>query len=159
MRADGRVTTAAFMLALFGAMSARAATFPYEAGFVPLVVGVPAMLLCAYVLWTEIARVRRGGDASEEPAKAERPLDLRERPARFADQVALIVWLWGFAAAIVAAGFLVGGTFATLAFVRFRLREPLTVTLGAAAVSYLTLYLVFEKMLGMVLFQGLVVGG
>jgi hypothetical protein len=159
MRADGRVATAALMLALFGTMSARAATFPFEAGFVPLVVGVPAMLLCAYVVWAESARVRRGGEPSEKATKPERPRDLRERPARFADEVALIAWLWGFAAAIIAAGFLVGGTLATLAFVRFRLREPLSVTLGAGAVSFFTLYLVFEKMLGLVLFQGLVAGG
>jgi hypothetical protein len=51
------------------------------------------------------------------------------------------------------------GTLATLAFVRFRLREPVTVTLGTGAIAYLTLYLVFEKMLGQVLFQGLIVGG
>jgi len=159
MRVDGRVATAAFMLALFATMSARAAAFPPEARLVPFAVGLPATLLCAYVLWSEVMRTRRDRGPRQEPQHPERPRDIREQPARFGDEVALIVWLWAFAGAIIAAGFLVGGTLATLAFVRFRLREPVRVTLGTAAIAYLTLYLVFEKMLGQVLFQGLIVGG
>ena len=159
MRVDGRVAIAAFMLALFAAMAARAAAFPPEARLVPLAVSLPATLLCAYVLWSEVMRARRDRELPQESEHPERPRDIREQPARFRDEVALIVWLWAFAGAIIAGGFLVGGTLATLAFVRFRLREPVTVTLGTGAIAYLTLYLVFEKMLGQVLFRGLIVGG
>jgi hypothetical protein len=159
MKADGRVATAAFMLVLFAAMCARATAFPPESRLVPLVVGLPATALCAYVLWAEVARLREGTGDARETSVPDRPLDIRERPARFADEVVLIAWLWAFAGTIIAAGFLIGGTLATLAFVHFRLRERIAVTLGAGALSYLTLYLVFEKMLGQVLFQGLLMGG
>src|SRR5687767_1544790 len=128
MKVDGRVAVAAVMAALFVTMATMAATYPMEAATVPLLVAVPALLLCGWQLKAEMAAAQQSkGFAQRRDATSARPRDIREQPARLEDELALIAWLGAFAAAIIAAGFLAGGTLAVVSYLRLRLREPMTV--------------------------------
>jgi hypothetical protein len=161
MKVDAGVAVAAAMLLLFAVLTGLAAGYPSSAGLVPLVIGVPALLLCAWQLWAEIARAQSGTLAGTQRAvvSGRLPVPLRDQPADVREELLLIGWVGAFAAAIVLGGFAIGGTAAVVAFMRIYLRERWTISAGAAALSYLMLDVAFGRLLGVVLFEGLLFGG
>ena len=136
------LTVPVTLAVVFAAMTAAASVYPPDARLMPLVVGIPALALAAWELW-------RAWHAASPPSAGGR---------RRAGQIAGLAWFGGFVAAIVAGGFLVGGTAAVMVLQRFWLREPWrTAGLGGIA-AFVVLAGGIERGLGQPLFEGVVTG-
>jgi hypothetical protein len=128
------------LLAVFAGMSIVAVGYQYEARLMPLVVGLPAIALT-------IAQL------------VKRPLaaaPVHESMVSRAELVAL-AWLAAFAALIALGGVVVGGAIAVMLTQRAWLRERWPTALLGGALSAALLLVVFERQLGIALFQGLLV--
>ena len=136
------LTVPVTLAVVFAAMTATASVYPPDARLMPLVVGIPAFALAAWELW-------RAWRAAGQPSG-----DGRRRSG----QIAALAWFGGFVAAIVAGGFLVGGTAAVMVLQRFWMRESWrTACLGGIA-AFAVLAAGIERGLGQPLFEGVVTG-
>lgn len=135
------------VLVLMGAMVAVATTYPAEVRLVPLVVGLPATVLAA---WQTAGAMRRAADGPPRDAEREPGSERRPIAKSFA-------WLAAFITLVIAVGFVAGGAVAVLLAQRFWLRERWPVAVAGASVAFVVSYVVFERMLGLVLFRGLLV--
>jgi hypothetical protein len=134
---------AATLLVVFAGMTARAGAYPAAARLMPLVIGIPAILLAAWELWS----TWRAGDGDSPAA-----------PRPRAGQTAALAWFAGFVLAIMAGGFIVGGIAAVVTAQRFWLRESWrTACLGGMA-AFVVLAGGIERGLGQPLFEGVVTG-
>jgi hypothetical protein len=130
------------LLVVFGGMTVTASGYPAAARLLPLVVGVPAILLAAWELW------RTWRASAPEPSAG----------TRRAGQGVALAWFAGFVAAIVAGGFIVGGIAAVVIAQRFWLRESWrTACLGGVA-AWAVVAGGIERGLGQPLFEGVVTG-
>jgi hypothetical protein len=133
----------AAMLVVFGGMTATASGFPPAARLLPLVVGVPAILLAAWELW------RTWSAAAPDASSG---------PRRRAGQGVALAWFAGFVLALVAGGFVVGGIAAVMIAQRFWLRESWrTACLGGVA-AWAVVAGAIERGLGQPLFEGVITG-
>jgi hypothetical protein len=146
MTFDGRTATSAAMVALFGAMVIAALGFPPEGRLLPWVVGIPGLVLTAAQLVVDAAARRRTVPAAGAEEGGAPPAARRD--------VAMFGWLFGFFAALLALGFLIGGPLALGAWLRFAARERWTVALLGAAAGWAVLYGAFERLLDLALFEG-----
>lgn len=135
---------AAALFAIFVVMVAVATRYPREARLVPLVVGVPAMLLAGWQLSREMTRSR---SAAVEPARGARVFMTRAEGRSLA-------WLAFFTLMVLAGGFVVGGPIAVMACQRFWLGESWRTTLFGGALAFIVAHVCFERALGLVLFSG-----
>ena len=136
------VTVSMTVLILLGLMVALATTYPAEVRLVPLVVGIPGTVLAA---WQTAGVMRRPPDAEREPGPERRP------------EARAFAWLAAFIAIVIAGGLVAGGAIAVLLAQRFWLRERWPIALAGAGIAFVVTYVVFERMLGLVLFSGLLV--
>ena len=145
---NGRIATTFVMLAIFAGMALVALGYPPKARFMPLLVSVPATVLCLAQLAIDVRRgLRESADGGGLSAEA-----IAQRPR----EVKMFLWLGAFFVGILAFGFLYGTPVLILAFLRFGERESWTVSLVAAVASVAVIYFVFAQMLGLILFEGLV---
>jgi len=138
------------MLALFAGASAMALEMPRQAAFMPLLVGVPGMLLC---LWQLVLDLRRPADApadDDKPKKAGAPAPARSEAEVFG-------WLALFTGAILGFGFLIGGPIIVTAFIRYSSRESWLNAVFAGLGTLAVLYGVFGHLLELSLFEGLAI--
>lgn len=145
MLRDGRLWVSGAMAALFAGMVAMAITYSPEARFAPLIVGVPGLLLAL----TQLVLDLRGHFAA-------RPLPIETTQSRSAG--VLIAWFAGFIASAILLGVLFTALVGTVAFWRVQQNESWRLSAALAAGLTLVIYLVFEKLLGLELFRGLVFG-
>lgn len=129
----------ATMLVLFVLFAAAAARYPAEARLVPLVVAVPAVFLAAWQLQRDVSR---NPDRGVENASAS------------AHAATAIMWLAIFVLLVLLGGFVVGGTLAVMASQRYWLGESWRATFAGGVISLGTLAVGFERLLGVVLFEG-----
>jgi hypothetical protein len=145
MSIDGRTGMSLIMLAIFAGMVAVASTYPEETRLLPLVIGIPGIVLClVQVVIDGMAAKRVAPDTSLSPS----PRVIRE--------VVLLGWFLGFLLAVLCFGFLLAGPVMIFAFLYFDQREPLRLAAIMAASGFAVLYLVFETLLELILFPGLV---
>ncbi len=145
MSIDGRTSMSLVMLAIFAAMVAVATTYPEETRLLPLVIGIPGIVLClVQVMIDAMAAQRARPDTSLSPS----PTAIRE--------VVLLGWFLGFLLAMLCFGFLVAAPVMIFAFLYFDQREPLRLAAIMSAAGFAVLYLVFETLLELILFPGLV---
>lgn len=129
------------LLVIFAVMTATASGYPAAARLMPLVIGIPAIVLAAWELWSTWRAAER------EPAAGRRTRAGRTRA---------LGWFAGFVVAIVAGGFVVGGIAAVVIAQRFWLRESWrTACLGGVA-AFAVLAGGIERGLGQPLFEGVV---
>jgi hypothetical protein len=149
---DGRTLTTAVMLAIFAGMSALALGFPAKAGFAPLLVGIPASLLCLAQLVIDLRRKRSSraaGPGSPETGEENGEIVITPR------EWFMFVWLAVFAALIAGTGFHVGGPVAVFLYVRFGERERWFNAIFAGLGTFAIMWLVFTELLELSLFDGL----
>ena len=136
------VTVSATVLVIFVGMSVLASGYPAEARFVPLVVAIPAAVLAAWQLSRD---VKAAVSSDTAPAAALRLA---------AEEATAIKWLVGFTVLVLAGGFVVGGTLAVVLCQRLWLRESWRTAVLTGAVAWTLLVVCFERLLGLVLYEG-----
>ncbi|NNF24869.1 MAG: hypothetical protein HKN63_08720 [Rhodobacteraceae bacterium] len=118
---------------------------PQKAAFMPLLIGVPGVILC---LWQLVLDLRRPPDRVEAPDG--------ERDGEGRTEVEIFLWLGAFSVALIGFGFVVGGPLVVLAFVRFASGESWQNALLAGAGTFAVVFGVFIWLLELPLFQGLI---
>lgn len=115
--------------------------YPPEAASMPLIIGSVGAALSLLQVIVELR-------ASRSPAFQERVHLSKDLP--------VYLWVWSFVGAVVAFGFIVAAPVMLFVYLRFRSREPWWLSLLLAAVVLGLLYGMFQKALGVTLFEGLV---
>jgi len=139
---EGRVLVAGIMLLIFTVMVGVAFTFPGEARFLPLVIGIPGLALSLAQFVIEL----RGKDPEEKTFTAEdRMAELR-----------MFGWFAVFIFGIILFGFPYAGPIIVALYLHFSWGEKWYVSLGAGAFSWAILHGIFDYVLGLPLFEGLV---
>jgi hypothetical protein len=144
-RLNTNVAVAATLFVVFAGMVALTANYPHEARFVPLTVGMPALLLSGWQLWREFAGSRSSVETSRNSDE--------DRSNAGAGGVA-IAWLAMFTLIVLAGGFVVGGTLAVMVSQRFWLRESWRTAGWGGVGTFAFLHFCFEQVLGVPLFGG-----
>jgi len=139
---EGRVLIAGVMLAIFASMVGLSFAYPAEARFIPLVIGVPGMLLALAQFVIELRSPEKGEFTAED-----RKAELR-----------MFGWFVFFLAGIILFGFPYAAPIIVMLYLHFSWREKWYVSLGAGAFAFAALHGVFNYLLGLPLFEGLVVG-
>ncbi len=139
---EGRVLTSAVMLALFAGMAGYALTFPPKARFLPLVIGIPGLVLCIAQMLLEH---RSHKHEEREPGEVRR-------------EFVMFGWFGLFIVAILIFGFAYAGPVLVGAYLHFDWRERPLVSIGAGLVTFAVLYGVFEWALELRLYGGLLDG-
>lgn len=143
MRPDGRLMVSVMMLAIFVFFVGQALTFREGAGTMPLLVGIPAILLCLLQIALDL-RKGRGNIVKSAMLIAE------ERP--------IVLWLLAFFFAIIAFGFAYGAPPLVAAYLYFAARERPVVAVAGGIFCVAVLSFLFERLLNIQLFEGLVTG-
>ncbi len=143
MSLNGRVLMSLVMLAIFVSMVAMASTYPPEASLLPFVIGIPGTLLCLLQAGMEIAAAAPAEFAGPGP-------DVRR-------EITLLACLVGLAAAILLLGFWLAIPAFMVLFLRFHEREEWRLTLSLATGGWVVLYLVFDRVLGIIVHTGFLI--
>ena len=117
MRLDGRLAVTLMMLAIFLFFVVQALTFQPQARAMPLLVGIPAILLCLAQI---VLDLRKQGHAAVKTVL----LSIEERP--------IAIWLLVFFIGIIAFGFTFGAPLLVAAYLYFGAREGPIVALAGA---------------------------
>ena len=137
---EGRILVSVIMVVIFGAAVLLSFTYAPDARFLPLVVGIPGLLLSAAQLVKEMRAHQR----------------FKIVPAEHRREIKMFAWFVGFVAGLVLFGFLYAGPALVAAYLIFAGRERWYTALGAAVLTWAILYGVFDRFLGLPLFDGLV---
>jgi hypothetical protein len=140
-----RITSTVLLSGTFLVIFASAAlvaevNYPAEAASMPLIIGGVGAALSLLQLILEL-RASRG--AYEEQ------IDLRK-------DLPIYLWVWAFVLAVVAFGFVIAAPIMLFAYLRWRSAESWWLCLLLPVVVLAILYGLFEKVLGVPLFEGLV---
>ena len=138
---EGRILVSGIMVVVFAAAVLLSFTYAPEARFLPLVIGIPGLLLSVAQLVKELR---------DNPGVAIIPEEHRR-------EVRMFVWFIGFVAGLVLFGFLYAGPALVAAYLYFAGRERWYAALAAAFVTWAILFGIFERFLGLPLFDGLAV--
>ncbi|MPZ40927.1 MAG: hypothetical protein GEU95_23330 [Rhizobiales bacterium] len=167
------------MLAIFAAMVGVASTYPPEARFMPFIVGIPAIGLCLLQLAIDLyrRRVPTGGDGDDALKEAEDRVarisgrrlqfDMPSENTMFTETAhdaretmrrETIVWGYflGLVAGILLFGFHVTVPIFLIAFLRFQAKASWRSALIYGGLGAIVMYLLFEKVLRVVLHGGFV---
>jgi len=143
MTINGNAVISAIMLAIFSAMLIMAAGYPPEARFMPTIVGFAGAILSLVQLWRSLVSNRRV------------PRTETDRPG-WHREVRLLGWFAGFLLAILGVGFLIAAPVMVVGFLVVDQRERPILAGALAAGCLAVLYLVFEVVLELSLYRGLV---
>lgn len=143
MRPDGRLLVSVMMLAIFVFFVGQALTFREGARAMPLMVGIPAILLCLLQIALDL-RKRRGAIVQSAI------LIVEERP--------IVLWVLAFFFTIIAFGFANGAPPLVAAYLYFAARERPVVAIAGGIFCVVVLSFLFERLLNVQLFEGLVKG-
>ena len=136
---DGRIVTACIMVMIFAAMVAVAFSYGADARFLPLLVGIPGLILSVVQLIIEVCA----------PCPSTRHNEYRNAFIMFS-------WFIAFVVAIVLFGFIIAGPILASLYLSIYARERWYVSLGSGALAWLALYGGFDRLLRLPLFGGLI---
>lgn len=134
----------AMFLAVFGIMVAVSFSFPDGARFMPLVVGVPAIVLCGIQLVSDL-RVR--------PAKASPDAELGRHT--LLAEVRAWGWFVGFIGLVLLVGFNISGPILVFGYLWLEAKVRPVFAVLAAAVFGGWIWFMFDRVLGFALHPGL----
>jgi hypothetical protein len=143
MRPDGRLMVSVMMLVIFVFFVGQALTFRADARAMPLLIGIPAIVLCLLQIALDL---RRGRGAIVQTAL----LIAEERP--------IVLWILAFFFAIIAFGFAYGAPPLVAVYLYFAARERPVVAIAGGLFCVVVLSFLFERLLQIQLFEGLVTG-
>lgn len=135
------------MLAIFSTMVLTAIRYPAGARLMPLVVGIPGILLCLVQIALDIRQDRRVGSGAQATEDDDRP-----------DRVGRELAMWGYFLAFIAGllmlGFWISVPAMLIVFLRNEAKASWTKVLTLTVLATGTLYLVFAVTLQVRLFPG-----
>ena len=134
---------AATLLVVFAAMVATSAGYPPAARLVPMLVGIPAIVLAAYQVWRERAAIPLAGAGRST-----------ERPRKDPIEASALAWFVAFTFIVLVGGFTVGGPIAVIVSQRMWLKESWRTALIGGAAAFVLLSVCVDRLLGLVLFDG-----
>ena len=137
---EGRIFVSGIMVVVFATAVLLSFGYAPDARFLPLVIGIPGLLLSVAQLIKELR---------------DRP-DLVIIPEERRRETKMFAWFITFVGGLVLFGFLYAGPALVAAYLYFSGRERWYTALGAALFALAILYGVFERFLGLPLFEGLV---
>ena len=137
---EGRILVSVIMVVVFATAVALSFTYAPEARLLPLVIGIPGLILSVVQL---IKEMRERGI----------PVVTSDERVR---EIQMFAWFVGFVGGLVLFGFPYGGPVLVAAYLYFSGGEKWYVAAIAAIVAWAILYGVFERFLGLPLFEGLV---
>jgi hypothetical protein len=137
---EGRILTSAIMVAIFAIAVGLSFTYAPEARLLPLVIGIPGLLLSLAQFIKELREKAEPVVTSEEHVREFR----------------MFAWFFAFVGGLVLFGFPYAGPLLVAAYLYFSGGEKWYVAVIAAALAWAILYGVFERFLGLPLFEGLV---
>ena len=138
---EGRILVSGIMVVVFAMAVLLSFGYAPEARFLPLVIGIPGLMLSVAQLIKELR---------ERPGILMIPEERRR-------EVRMFAWFVAFVGGLVLFGFMYAGPALVAVYLYFSGRERWYMALGAAFVTWAILYGVFERFLGLPLFDGLVV--
>jgi hypothetical protein len=124
-------------------MVATSNGYPPVARFVPMLVGIPAIVLAAYQVWRERAAIPLVGDDRTTDRQRKDPIE-----------ASTIAWFVAFALIVLVGGFTVGGPIAVIMSQRMWLKESWRTALIGGAAAFVLLFVVVDRLMGLVLFSG-----
>jgi hypothetical protein len=138
---EGRIVTAGLMFAIFtSAVGIALIYFPEGARMLPLVVGIPGVILSAIQLVSELRR------------KESKPIS----PEMRAGEIKMIIWFFSFASTIILLGFTYGSPVMIAAYLHLAAKEKWYTVLIGAALAWSVLEFVFTRGIGIVLYEGII---
>ena len=137
---EGRLLVSAVMVVVFATAVGLSFTYAPEARLLPLVIGIPGLLLSVIQLVKELRERSVPVVTSEEHAREWR----------------MFAWFVGFVGGLVLFGFPYAGPILVATYLYFSGGEKWYVAAIAAVLAWSILYGVFERFLGLPLFEGLV---
>lgn len=152
------------MLAIFTSMVAISFDYPAKARFMPLVVGLPGIVLCLIQLAIDLFRspaADTGTSVGQSIAAASAPESQHEELPEFGPHTArqeVIMWSYfvSFIAGVILFGFYISVPIMLLTFLRRQGEASWKFALALAIAATLALYLMFGRLLGIELHPGFV---
>jgi len=147
-----------FLLACFAVY--RALDFNDAARLMPLIIGVPTLVLATVVLVMEITAQWKGKPRSTEGAldgsRLGKDLSPKERRAMARRELSLILWLVGLVVLIWLVGLLWSIPVFLVFFLWLQAKEPWPLIVAISLGTWAVVYLLFVQILSMDLYQGLI---
>ncbi|MDP2621412.1 MAG: tripartite tricarboxylate transporter TctB family protein [Hyphomicrobiales bacterium] len=157
---NGRVAMAAIMLAIFAAMILMAAAYPYKSRLLPWVIGIPGTVLALIQLVHEITAPSGSEtitvvDHGETVTQIEPAADADEAAVKQHQELVLIGYLVLLVVSHVLLGFWIASPLFVAVFLRLYEGASWRFVIISAAATWLTLYVVFDQLLTVGVFEGL----
>ena len=165
MLLNGRIAFTLVMLAIFVTMVVVAFGYPPASRFAPLVIGIPGILLTLGQLVVDVYEQHRGPSVSTSNVRVARPAPVAQEPAASADDQArstgkrelrMFAYFFGLVAAIILFGFWLTIPVFIMLFLRWHEQESWRFTLSLTAAGTAVLYVVFDRMLAIILHEGFI---
>jgi hypothetical protein len=150
---SGRNATTLVMVAIFGGACLIALTLPGQAAFMPLLVGIPGLLLSLGQLALDVL----GHGGPSEKAEADMAAAAKDR-SKGRSEAVMFGWLALFTGGLLAFGFLIAGPILVFLFVRFAGRAGWWQAAFAGVCTFVVMWGIFVWLLEMPIFEGLVGG-
>lgn len=148
---NGRVLTAMVMLGIFVIMTLLALDFPTKAKLMPLLIGIPAVLLGVVQLIIEYRAVAQELADSGKQVDAE-----KEAKEGKKDEKQMIIWITLFFITILSLGFIYASPILVFSFLYFGSKESLKIALISAVSTWLLMFIIFVEWFKISLFEGLI---
>jgi len=147
---NGRVLTALVMLTIFVLMTVLALDFPLKSRLIPMMIGIPAILLALVQLVIEYRSV------SQKPDAAELVNPEKEENEGQKDEKLMFLWTFLFFIGILCFGFVYASPVLVFGFLYLGSKESLKVSIISAVGTWLVIYVSFVKWFQIPLFSGLI---
>ncbi len=148
---NGRVLTAIVMLGIFLIMTLLALDFPTKAKLMPLLIGIPAVLLGLVQLIIEYRAVAQELAEGGKQADAE-----KEGKEGKKDEKQMIMWITVFFITILSLGFIYAAPILVFSFLYFGSKESMKIALISSVSTWLLMFVIFVEWFKISLFEGLI---
>ena len=136
---NGRVLTAIVMLGIFLIMTLLALDFPTKAKLMPLLIGIPAVLLGLVQLIIEYRAVAQELAEGGKQADAE-----KEGKEGKKDEKQMIMWITVFFITILSLGFIYAAPILVFSFLYFGSKESMKIALISSVSTWLLMFVICQ---------------
>ena len=139
------------MFAIFVIMVVIAWDYPPQSRFLPLVIGIPGIVLTLVQLWVDVRRDVRGRPSPTSRTKAS---GSHQGTSQLRRELVLFAYFVGLVAGVLLFGFWVTVPVFLVVFLRLHERENWKFVIALTGASWLAIYIIFDQLLGIVLHTG-----